>query len=356
MTAARPRRRLPFRAAAGAIGVRSRPGQCIASRDHGRRRGRVPCPIDVCQPPGRRACAERHARQPRREARVVLWAQSSRSAASEWRRRSTASCCARRAFSAGTRSRKRQPDACRGSRGRLRSAAARPSPGCHDDGGCLQATDTSPDPGRRSAEGLPTPPTLSGAGSLGDSEPDESGFDPDFNASVLMPLYRPFYRDWFRVRMRGLEHVPASGAALVVANHSGVLPLDAIMLQSGHLRRASRAPEFPPARCRPALRDPAAWPASPGRAGTSGPARTRPGGCSPRASSSGCFPRASRESASPSGSGISCSALAGRVRLNGDRGGSADHPVRDRRRRGDLSDDRELEEHRASTQAARTSP
>jgi 1-acyl-sn-glycerol-3-phosphate acyltransferase len=67
----------------------------------------------------------------------------------------------------------------------------------------------------------------------GDYEVDESGFDPDLNTTVLMPLFRPFYRDWFRVRMRGVENVPASGPALVVANHSGVLPLDAIMLQIG---------------------------------------------------------------------------------------------------------------------------
>jgi hypothetical protein len=39
-----------------------------------------------------------------KQARVVSWVQSSRSGASGWRRRSTASCCARRAFSAGTRS------------------------------------------------------------------------------------------------------------------------------------------------------------------------------------------------------------------------------------------------------------
>ena len=67
----------------------------------------------------------------------------------------------------------------------------------------------------------------------GDYEVDESGFDSDFHASVLMPVSRAVYRDWFRVQMRGLEHVPAEGPALVVANHSGVLPLDAIMLQSG---------------------------------------------------------------------------------------------------------------------------
>jgi 1-acyl-sn-glycerol-3-phosphate acyltransferase len=68
---------------------------------------------------------------------------------------------------------------------------------------------------------------------LGTSEVDETGFDPEFNASVLMPLYRPFYRKWFRVQMRGLENVPASGPALVVANHSGVIPFDAVMLQTG---------------------------------------------------------------------------------------------------------------------------
>jgi 1-acyl-sn-glycerol-3-phosphate acyltransferase len=61
----------------------------------------------------------------------------------------------------------------------------------------------------------------------------EFGFDPDFNASVLMPIARVLYRDWFRVRMRGLENVPDSGAALVVANHAGVLPFDMIMVQAG---------------------------------------------------------------------------------------------------------------------------
>jgi 1-acyl-sn-glycerol-3-phosphate acyltransferase len=68
---------------------------------------------------------------------------------------------------------------------------------------------------------------------IGDAPVDESGFDPEFNASVFMPVFRPLYRSWFRVQMRGIEHVPGSGAALVVANHSGVLPFDALMLQAG---------------------------------------------------------------------------------------------------------------------------
>jgi 1-acyl-sn-glycerol-3-phosphate acyltransferase len=69
----------------------------------------------------------------------------------------------------------------------------------------------------------------------GDYEVDETGFDPDFHASVVMPALRALYRNWFRVQMHGVEHVPATGAALVVANHSGVLPFDAIMLQTGLL-------------------------------------------------------------------------------------------------------------------------
>jgi 1-acyl-sn-glycerol-3-phosphate acyltransferase len=69
---------------------------------------------------------------------------------------------------------------------------------------------------------------------LGDGEPvDEFGFEPEFNSRVLMPIARFFYQRWFRVRMRGLEHVPADGPALVVANHSGTLPMDALMVQVG---------------------------------------------------------------------------------------------------------------------------
>jgi len=67
----------------------------------------------------------------------------------------------------------------------------------------------------------------------GETEADQFGFDPEFNSRVLMPAARALYQHWFRVRMKGLAYVPEEGAALIVANHSGVLPLDAIMLQSG---------------------------------------------------------------------------------------------------------------------------
>ncbi len=67
----------------------------------------------------------------------------------------------------------------------------------------------------------------------GDFEVDQFGFDPELNSALLMPAALALYRNWFRVRMRGLPKIPDSGPALIVANHSGVLPLDAIMLQAG---------------------------------------------------------------------------------------------------------------------------
>ncbi|MDH2426779.1 lysophospholipid acyltransferase family protein [Sphaerisporangium sp. TRM90804] len=65
----------------------------------------------------------------------------------------------------------------------------------------------------------------------GEYEVDEFGFDPELNDKVLMELIRPLYRHWFRVETTGLEHVPAESGALVVSNHSGTVPLDALMLQ-----------------------------------------------------------------------------------------------------------------------------
>ena len=66
----------------------------------------------------------------------------------------------------------------------------------------------------------------------GEFEVDQFGFDPELNSAVLMPAALALYRSWFRVQARGLASIPDSGPALIVANHSGVLPLDAIMLQA----------------------------------------------------------------------------------------------------------------------------
>lgn len=65
----------------------------------------------------------------------------------------------------------------------------------------------------------------------GDYEVDDLGHDPDLTEHVLMPALRPLSSAWFRTEVRGVEHIPAEGGALVVANHSGTIALDAVMTQ-----------------------------------------------------------------------------------------------------------------------------
>ncbi|MEU3598636.1 lysophospholipid acyltransferase family protein [Streptomyces sp. NPDC006798] len=65
----------------------------------------------------------------------------------------------------------------------------------------------------------------------GDYEVDEFGYDRELTDQVLMSLLRPLYDSYFRVEVKGIENIPAEGGALVVANHSGTLPLDGLMMQ-----------------------------------------------------------------------------------------------------------------------------
>jgi len=65
----------------------------------------------------------------------------------------------------------------------------------------------------------------------GEYEVDEFGFDPELTDTLLMAPLRPLYRQYFRVEVRGVENVPSTGGVLVVANHSGAIPLDAMMTQ-----------------------------------------------------------------------------------------------------------------------------
>lgn len=65
----------------------------------------------------------------------------------------------------------------------------------------------------------------------GEYEVDEFGYDAELTDQVLMSLVRPLYESYFRVEVKGIENIPAEGGALVVANHSGTLPIDALMTQ-----------------------------------------------------------------------------------------------------------------------------
>ncbi|MCB9670900.1 MAG: acyltransferase family protein [Alphaproteobacteria bacterium] len=53
-------------------------------------------------------------------------------------------------------------------------------------------------------------------------------------------LTRFLYEHWFRVVSHDIEHVPASGAAVLAANHSGTLPVDALMLAHDLVRNRGR--------------------------------------------------------------------------------------------------------------------
>ncbi len=63
----------------------------------------------------------------------------------------------------------------------------------------------------------------------GEYEIDDYGRDQGF-INVLLPLMQFLYQNYWRVTVSGIEHVPNQGRALLVSNHSGVLPFDGAML------------------------------------------------------------------------------------------------------------------------------
>ena len=106
--------------------------------------------------------------------------------------------------------------------------------------------DASGRAGSNGARGADTPPSGgAGGGDLegriadglaflrrrltGEFQVDDFGFDAELTETVLMGLVRPLYKRWFRVEVAGIENIPDVGGALVVANHSGAIALDALM-------------------------------------------------------------------------------------------------------------------------------
>jgi 1-acyl-sn-glycerol-3-phosphate acyltransferase len=65
----------------------------------------------------------------------------------------------------------------------------------------------------------------------GEYSTDPYGMDREL-IEVVRPFLHFMYRSWWRVSSEGLEHVPAEGRALLVANHSGVLPWDGAMISA----------------------------------------------------------------------------------------------------------------------------
>lgn len=63
----------------------------------------------------------------------------------------------------------------------------------------------------------------------GDYEIDEFGYDEDFTRTLLLPPLRWIADKYFRIETIGLENLPADSGALLVANHSGTIAVDAVM-------------------------------------------------------------------------------------------------------------------------------
>jgi 1-acyl-sn-glycerol-3-phosphate acyltransferase len=59
---------------------------------------------------------------------------------------------------------------------------------------------------------------------------DEFGMDSRV-AEALRPIFEFFYQAYFRVDVTGMRSIPSKGGALIVANHSGAIPIDGVMIQ-----------------------------------------------------------------------------------------------------------------------------
>jgi len=58
---------------------------------------------------------------------------------------------------------------------------------------------------------------------------DDYGFDLETWAQ-WEPFFRFCFEDYFKVEVRGIENIPEKGKAIIVGNHSGLLPIDGAMM------------------------------------------------------------------------------------------------------------------------------
>ncbi len=68
---------------------------------------------------------------------------------------------------------------------------------------------------------------------VGDYEVDDFGFDAEMTEKVLAPLVRPLGKYYWRIDWRGVENIPPEGAGLLVSNHAGTVPVDALVMKFG---------------------------------------------------------------------------------------------------------------------------
>ncbi|WP_197469114.1 1-acyl-sn-glycerol-3-phosphate acyltransferase, partial [Oleiphilus sp. HI0125] len=72
---------------------------------------------------------------------------------------------------------------------------------------------------------------------------DPWGFNTDTN-KIVFSLFSNIYDKYFRVETSGLEHIPNDGPVLIIANHSGQLPIDGTLIGYAVANR-DHAPRYP---------------------------------------------------------------------------------------------------------------
>lgn len=83
----------------------------------------------------------------------------------------------------------------------------------------------------------PQPLDVQGAGRLTDV--DQWGRS-ERARQLVAKIYGPLYRHWFRAEWEGLERIPDTGGALLIANHAGAIPVDAPLIMHGIEQELSR--------------------------------------------------------------------------------------------------------------------
>ncbi|HEV7864468.1 MAG TPA: lysophospholipid acyltransferase family protein [Acidimicrobiia bacterium] len=91
------------------------------------------------------------------------------------------------------------------------------------------------DSGRVGRELVPVPrPPNPGVGDLDGALSDVDGWGrSEHMRQLIRTAFDPIYSHWFRAEWEGLERIPTSGGALLVANHAGAIPSDAPVIMHG---------------------------------------------------------------------------------------------------------------------------
>jgi len=76
---------------------------------------------------------------------------------------------------------------------------------------------------------------------VGGTKTEKGEHDPEL-VRALLPLALPLYSVYWRVDVFGIENIPTEGPAMLVANHSGTIPIDGAMLKMAVLKEHGRNP------------------------------------------------------------------------------------------------------------------